>query len=85
MIYESLLGYVPFIQGGTAQAGCCQKHEGNCGEKETCGMEGCQKEACTPESCGKEECKAQCGDKSECAEKAECADKAECDACKKAE
>ena len=85
MIYESLLGYVPFIQGGTTPASCCQKHDGTCGEKKDCAMEGCQKEACTPDACGKEECKAQCGEKAECGEKPECADKAACDACKKAE
>ena len=94
MIWESLLGYVPFLQGATSPAGGCKKHEGcqkhegcekheGCkkheGCEKPCDMEGCKKEACTPEACGKPECKAQCG------EKAECADKAECDACKKAE
>ena len=85
MIYQSLLGYVPFIQGGNTASGC-KKHEGKCNhDKETCQMEGCKKAECTPEACGKEECKAQCGEKHECAENAECDKKAECNACNKAE
>ncbi len=72
MIYESVLGYVPFLQGGACAATSCeQKHENCTGE--CAGMEGCKKDSCAMDSCKMDSCKM----------KADC--KGECDACKKAE
>ncbi len=89
MIYESLLGYVPFLQSGTVNSDCCKKQEGGCCEKQDAGCCEKQEAGC----CEKQEsdcCKKQdagCCEKKGCKEegKSECAEKAECDACKKAE
>jgi len=69
MIYESLIGYVPFLQGGNcADSGCAEK---KCGE-------GCTEKKCDGTCTEKKCCK---GDS--CTMESAC--KAECDACKKAE
>lgn len=60
MIYESLLGYVPFLQGGKcAEAKCEQKHENCTGE--CAGMENCKKDSCDMDDCKKKaDCKGEC-------------------------
>jgi Na+-transporting NADH:ubiquinone oxidoreductase subunit C len=78
MIYESLLGYVPYLQSNASECGKCEQKTEDCNAahpctKEDCKTEACNKEACTTEICGKEDCSKKC------------IDEAPCDACKKAE
>ncbi len=58
MIYESVLGYVPFLQGGNCAEAKCQKSE-------NCSGEGCAKSKCG-EGCTEKKCDGTCAEKMCC-------------------